>query len=224
VQKSSDNFQTSVWSVDPYGWSAAGADPWPYQNTRLWNINLSNKVFLPSALNGNATACPGCGEMIRNGGFEAGETDWTEVGVDIIDHRSYPNLPIAPYAGDWLAWLGGRNNASDTIYQNFNVPSGLKSARLSYVVYMSTAESGGVYDQMAIRLRTAGGDLIQTLASVDNTFTPAKQWVSREMLVPAIAGYQGQALRISFETTTDGNLVSSFYLDNISLTALETAP
>jgi murein DD-endopeptidase MepM/ murein hydrolase activator NlpD len=221
VQKSSDNFQTSVWSVDPYGWSAAGTDPWPYQNTRLWNINLSKKVFLPSTLNEGGNNCPGCGEMIRNSGFESGKTDWTEVGVDIIDNRSYPNLPITPYAGDWLAWLGGRNYASDTIYQNFNVPTGLKSARLRYVVYMSTAESGGVYDQLVVRLRTAGGDLIQNLDSVDNTFTPTQQWVAREVLVPALTSYQGQTMRISFEATTDGNLVSSFYLDNISL---QTAP
>ena len=36
VQRSSDNFQSDIWSVDPYGWSGEGADQWPYTNYSLW--------------------------------------------------------------------------------------------------------------------------------------------------------------------------------------------
>jgi murein DD-endopeptidase MepM/ murein hydrolase activator NlpD len=220
VQKSSDNFTNTVWSVDPYGWQGSGSDPWPYLNVRLWRISQPNRVFMPSLRREASGACPGCGEMLSNGGFEAGKTSWVEVGVDIIDNRSYPNLPIPPYAGDWLAWFGGRNNASDKIYQNFLVPSGLKSARLRYAVYMSTAETSGIYDWILVELRTSNGTLIKQLDGIDNSYTPKNQWVIREFLVPELTAYQGQTLRISFDATTDGNNISSFYVDEVSFQAI----
>ncbi|MBE0700010.1 MAG: hypothetical protein IH586_24045, partial [Anaerolineaceae bacterium] len=178
------------------------------------------RVFLPAARYEASGTCPGCGEMLLNGGFEAGKTSWVEVGVDIIDNRSYPNLPIAPYAGDWLAWLGGRNNAADRLYQDFRVPSGLSSARLRYVTYMSSAETSGIYDWMLVRLRTTSGTLIKELDGIDNAFVPKNQWVVREMVVPELTMYQGQNLRISFEGDTDGSSVSSFYVDEVSFQAI----
>lgn len=220
VQKSSDNFSTSVWSVDPYGWEGSGTDPWPYQNVRLWRVNMPNRNFLPGLLRETSASCPGCTELLLNGGFEAGKTNWVETGVDIIISRSYPNLPVNPFAGDWLAWLGGRNNAADQIYQNFTVPNGFGSARLRYHTYVSTAETGGVYDWMLVELRSSSGTLIRQLDGIDNNFGTKNQWVLREILVPELASYQGQTLRISFDARTDGTAVSSFYLDGITFETL----
>lgn len=220
IQKSSDNFSTTVWSVDPYGWSGAGSDPWPYQNDNLWRLNLPFKVLLPALANQPPEGCPGCGELLRNGGFESGQVDWVEIGVDILTNRSDPYLAVAPYSGDWLAWLGGRQNAADTVYQTFSVPTGLGSARLRYSTYMSTAETGGVYDRMYVRLRSSGGGLVQELDYLDNTFTLPNRWVAREISIPAISAYQGQSLRVSFEATTDASLTTSFYIDQVSLEAL----
>ena len=91
--------------------------------------------------------------MLLNGGFESGKTSWVEVGVDIIDNRSYPNLPIAPYAGDWLAWLGGRNNATDRSTRIFACPPGWAARACATLCYVSTAETSGIYDWMLVRLR-----------------------------------------------------------------------
>jgi hypothetical protein len=219
VQKSSDNFQSSVWSVDPYGWTGSGTDPWPYKNVRLWQINDNHRLYLPLIGLETPGACPGCGELLRNGGFEAGNTDWVEVGVDIIDHSSYPKLPIAPYAGDWIAWLGGRNNASDAIYQDFQVPAGMGSARLTYVLRVGTTETGGVFDYLNVRLSTTGGSQVAELESLNNTFLPANQWVTRDISIPDLAAHQGETLRLRFEVTTDGSAITSFFLDNVTLEA-----
>ncbi len=217
VQRSSDNFQSSVWSVDPYGWAGAGTDPWPYQNVRLWRVNFTDQMHLPLIVQNPTGTCSNCGELLHNGGFESGSTDWVEVGVDIIDHRSYPNLPAMPYSGDWLAWLGGRNYASDTLYQDFQVPAGASSAQLSYMLQVGTAEVGGVYDYLYVRLRTTGGSLVRDLGSFNNTFLPANQWTSREITFSDLGAHQGEILRLSFEATTDGSAITSFYLDNVSL-------
>jgi hypothetical protein len=186
----------------------------------LWKITASTlpkKIFLP-AVNGPQSICQTSSELIGNGGFETGKNIWTEAGVDVIINRSYSTLPVTPYAGDWLAWFGGRNNVTDTIYQNFTVPNGLTGASLGYRLYMSTDETGGVYDHLYVRLRTSSGELIQTLDSLSNTYSPAGQWTARSVNVPALTSYQGQSLRISFEATTDNNLVSNFFVDNVTIT------
>ena len=225
IQRSSDNFSATVWSVDPYGWTGPGTDPWPYQNDVLWRYpqDYDHHTYLPLIANRSSTStvCPGCGELLGNNGFESGPTDWVTIGVDIITNTSDPSLPVTPYAGSWLGWLGGRNSAADTLYQTFQVPTGLAGARLSYYVMVTTAETGGVYDRFWVRLRTSGGDLIQDLESLDNTFVPANQWVRREIDIPALVGRQGESLRISFEATTDANLVTNFYVDEVYLEAQE---
>ncbi len=224
IQRSSDNFSTTVWSVDPYGWSGPGTDPWPYQNDVLWRYpqNYDHLIHLPLIANRSSTStvCPGCGELLDNNGFESGPADWVTIGVDIITNTSDPSLPVSPYAGSWLGWLGGRNSAADTLYQTFQVPTGLAGARLSYYVMITTAETGGVYDRFWVRLRTSGGDLIQQLDYLDNTSTPANQWMRREIDIPALLARQGELLRVSFEATTDSSLVTNFYVDEVYLEAL----
>lgn len=220
VQRSSDNFSTTVWSVDPYGWSGPGADPWPYKNEVLWRYAYDHNLFLPFIANQHQVGgCLGCGELLRNNGFEAGQTDWVEIGVDVIANTSHPNLPVSPYSGSWLGWLGGRNNATDTLFQLVSVPEGLTGAQLSYYVMVTTAESGGVFDRFYLRLRTNDGAFIQDLETLDNTFLPVNQWVRRDINIPALVGRQGQQVRISFEASTDSNTITNFFVDEVYLQA-----
>lgn len=220
VQKSSDYFQSSVWSVDPYGWSGAGSDPWGYTNTRLWrsNVDYKNKVYLPQIVLEQAPVCVGCGNVLRNSGFESGRVDWIEQGVDIISSTSNPNLTVTPLSGSWLAWLGGRNNASDILYQDFTVPEGAVAGTLSYGFRLDTEESSGIYDTIYVRLRTTDGSLVQQLDYMDNTFLPRNQWLIREINLPDLSAYRNQNLRLSFEAATDSNLKTSFYVDEVSVT------
>jgi hypothetical protein len=216
VQRSNDNFTYTSWSVDPYGWSGAGADPWPYANNVLWRYSMTHHLYLPSAMNLKGTECHDCGDILRNSGFESGRVDWVENGVDIVTSTSNPRLPVAPFDGNWLAWLGGRNYAVDSLYQQFTVPQGITEAKLSYYIRKSTDETGNTpYDSMYVRLRTSSGDLIQLLDYVDNTFSPNNQWIRREVSLPVLADRQGEQLRISFEAATDSNLVTNFYVDEV---------
>jgi hypothetical protein len=116
-----------------------------------------------------------------------------------------------------MAWLGGRNSATDRLYQDFVLPSGQNSAELRYFVRTDTTETSGVYDVMLVRLRTADGTLLRDLDRVDNGFRPLGQWVERVVAVGDIGGWAGQTLRLSFEATTDGSAVSSFYLDEVQM-------
>jgi murein DD-endopeptidase MepM/ murein hydrolase activator NlpD len=219
VQRSSDNFQYSYWSVDPFGWQGAGSDPWPYSNVSLWRfpvVNLPNKVFLPSVVNA-AFGCSGCGEMLNNRGFESGHNTWVEQGVQVIANSSEPNLTVSPYSGAWLAWLAGRNNSEDTIYQNFTVPAGANNLRLRYRLMVSSAEPGGANDDLVVELRTSGGALLEELDSISNTFSPKNQWVQREIDLSGLSQWSGQTLRVSFTATANGSYITHFYVDEVSL-------
>lgn len=218
VQRSSDYFNTNYWSVDPYGWQGSGSDPWPYQNVKLFRfpvVNFTDFVYLP-VVTKSQSACQNCGNVLLNGGFEAGHSAWVEEGVMIIVRDNEPSLPVAPYAGEWLAWLGGRNNAEDVLNQDFVVPQGASSGRLRYALRVSTTETIGGQDYFYIRLRKTDGTVLQE-ALVDNAFSPKNQWVVRDLNLINLSAYQGQTLRINFKAITDASNITHFYLDEVSL-------
>lgn len=220
VQRSSDYFSSNYWSVDPFGWQGQGGDPWPYQNVLLFRTVVSDlppRAFFPMLMQSQVGVCLDCPLALTNGGFEAGPTGWGVVGVDIIVDRSHPRLTTAPYAGDWLAWLGGRNNAADRLFQDVVLPQGQSSMELRYMVRVDTQETSGVYDVLRVRLRTPQGALLRELDAVDNSFRPAGQWVERTVRIDNAGGWAGQTLRLSFEATTDGSAVTHFYLDEVRL-------
>jgi hypothetical protein len=220
VQRSSDYFQTNYWSVDPFGWQAPGADPWPYQNVLLYRqpvLNLPLRAYLPMMMRDTVLPCTGCGVQLNNGGFEAGTQNWSTVGVDIIVDSSHPRLTASPYAGSWLSWLGGRNSAADQLSQDFALPDGVSSIELRYFVQVDTQETSGVYDTLAVRLRGTDGSLLRNIDQVDNSFSPGDRWAERVIRVDNLGGWSGQVVRLSFEATTDSNAVTSFYIDEVSI-------
>lgn len=113
---------------------------------------------------------------------------------------------------------GGRNNASDTLYQQFPVAQSLTSGYLSYYVWMGTDEASGSYDKLLVMLRNSSGSLIQQLDYIDNSYAIRRQWVQRSLFLPDLTPWNGQDLRISFEASTDSSLVTNFYIDDASLT------
>ena len=222
VQRSSNNWSTRT-SVDPYGWSGAGADPWPGGNRVLWkapDVIKDKRTYLPGVFNMPSSSCIECVELFQNNGFEAGSTAWTVNGVDVIANTGHPNLRIAPFEGSWLAWLGGRNSADDQLWQDLTVPAGTTNATLTYYIYLTTEETEPRdYDFMSVRLRTGGdsSQLVRDLEIIGNTFAPRNQWVKREVPLGDLSAYQGQVLQIRFKATTDNNLKTNFYLDEVHL-------
>ncbi len=217
VQRSSDYFQTNYWSVDPYGWQGGGSDPWPYQNVNLWRptVTFTQFIHLPYVSKDSA-GCSACADLIQNGGFEAGHTLWDEQGVMLIVQKGEPNLTVTPYSGDWLAWLGGRNDALDVINQDFVVPGGASGGVLRFALLVSTSEPGGPQDYLYVRLRKTDGTVLQEQL-IDNTFAPQGQWLQREITLIDLSPYRGQTLRLNIKATTNSAYLTSFYLDNISL-------
>lgn len=151
------------------------------------------------------TPPPG-GEQIVNGGFENGTSPWVQSsanGYQLID-------PTRPHTGSYSAWLGGYNNANDTIYQTVTVPA---NGTLSYWWYMSTQETTHPWDYLRVQLYSTSGTLIATLRTW-NDGSGANTWRQDSI---SLASYAGQTLRVRFNTTTDSSLTTSFFVDDVSL-------
>jgi len=70
---------------------------------------------------------------------------------------------------------------------------------------------------MTISLRTSDGTLLQTMDTIDNTFSPKNQWVIREIDLGDLSPRQGQTLQLRLHATSNASYLTSFYLDEVSL-------
>jgi murein DD-endopeptidase MepM/ murein hydrolase activator NlpD len=204
------------------GYSVALPDNFPtpptgYRNPRIYLSGpLTQRMFFPLLVN-NQSACTSGSEILLNEGFEAGHSSWVEAGYNVITNTSDPYLTVSPYAGSWLGWMGGRNNASDLLYQDFPVDPSASGGIFSYFVWMESGETGGTFDYFYVMLRNSNGDLIQQLDTLDNSYASPNTWVQRSLSLPNLSAFRGQNVRISFEAITDANTITSFYVDDVSL-------
>ena len=142
-----------------------------------------------------------------NGDFEQGATGWGQSssgGYQLI-------TTDFPHTGNYGAWLGGYNNATDYIYQKVTVPAG---GQLSYWWYMSTREPRSrSYDYFYVRLYNASGQYMTTLRTFSNA---SGEGVWRQDTLD-LSAYAGQTLYIVFYVTTDSSYSTSFYVDDVVL-------
>jgi hypothetical protein len=158
------------------------------------------------------TPTPGggtCGEIISNGGFESGTSPWVQTsanGYQLID-------TTRPHTGAYSVYLGGYNNAVDTIYQQITIPATATSATLSYWWYMTTQESTHPWDYMYVQVLNSSGGLLTTLQTLNDGST-ANTWVHPSF---SLLAYKGQTIRVYFKMTTDSSLTTSFFVDDVSV-------
>jgi hypothetical protein len=154
-------------------------------------------------------------ELVSNGGFESGGSVWTQTstsGAAVI----YTN-GAASRTGTGYAWLGGYNSGTDAIYQNVAIPAGASPVTLRFWYRITTSDSpADAYDFLRVRIQNTAGTTLATVATYSNQ-SATSGWVQS----PAIdlSGYAGQTIRLRFEATMDDSLTTSFYIDDISISA-----
>jgi len=182
-------------------------------SARTGTITVGGQSFTVSQQAGGGGG--GTTELVTNGGFESGASGWVQQasgGLAIITSDA-----TRARTGSGVAWLGGYDNATDSIYQSITVPSGSSSVTLQYWYRITTAETvPGAWDTMQVQVLNSAGTLLQTLATYSNQNASAS-WSQS----PAfnLASYAGQTIRIRFLVTTDSSASSSFYVDDVSVLA-----
>ena len=179
---------------------------------RTGTLTVGGQSFVVTQAATNASSS---GNLLANAGFESGDTAWTQVPAGTILTN---NASIA-HAGSWYAWLGGYDNGTDTLFQDVTIPASSSAARVQFWYLINTLEttSTTVYDQMTVTLvNPSSGALLATLATFSN-LSATSGWVQS----PAydVSAFRGQTVRLKFVAVTDFSNITSFRVDDVSLSA-----
>jgi hypothetical protein len=150
-------------------------------------------------------------ELIKNGGFESGATNWTQTSGVIGTYTSQPAR-----TGSYNAWLCGYGSThTDYLYQAITIPSTATSATLSFWMKITTAETTTTtaYDKLYVRVRNSAGTTLATLATYSN-LNKSTGYVQKTFNLLA---YKGQTVQVYFTSTEDSSLQTSFVLDDVSV-------
>lgn len=147
-------------------------------------------------------------QLITNGGFESGQSPWTESstgGYQLVD-------TTRPHTGSYSAYLNGYNSSTDIIYQTVTIPSTATSATLTFWTYVSTTETSHPYDYLYAQVRNTSGSVLSTLLTVNDG--TASGWVQHSY---SLLNYKGQTVQVAFKGTNDSSNPTDFFVDDVSL-------
>jgi CSLREA domain-containing protein len=155
-----------------------------------------------------ATLPPGCQELLINGDFETGSLspwgNWGNVGLGSGHNSAYG------------AWLGGANNAEGELLQSVTIAAGASPVELEFW-WLAESESEQPSDSVGVYVQYEQADLLHTLRAEE----PLGQWQQEAL---DLSAYAGLDVGVTFFVHTDGEVPSTFRLDDVSLQACGVAP
>ena len=160
------------------------------------------------------SAASGCAarQLLGNPYFSTGKiAPWT-ASADVLTHAS---AGVPAYSSSWVAWLDGYGGAHvDTLEQTVAIPSGCKSATLSFWLDVSSNDpAGGAYDTLAIQV-LSGRRVAGTLARYSN-LNASSGYVRHSL---PLTLYTGQTITLRFTgTETLNGHTTSFFEDGNAL-------
>jgi len=153
--------------------------------------------------------------LLSNGGFEDGPVTWglssTHGRALIVTTAALTATGHTAHGGQWAAWLGGVFTETAAIAQTVLVPP--DAPYLAYWQWVDSAETGCHYDIVSIWVNGNVEDAYGLCAALETG-----AWTRRTVDLSAFAG---QSINLRLQVTTDSNLHSSLYLDDV---AFEAAP
>ena len=162
---------------------------------------------------------------LQNGDFESGNQNWLASRGELITNRS-ADAPTFAGAGNRHAALCGYDNCKDVLLQDVALPTDRPSVLMELSYFVSTQKQSltTAYDAMLVQVVSLTQPALKTTVGFFTNLDAAGTW--RKLLVD-ISQFAGQTVRLIFSAITDSAMFSSFYVDNISITALagsNTAP
>jgi PKD repeat protein len=154
-------------------------------------------------------------QLIGNSGFETGSASPWSLTSGVLCSNSTCSGESA-HTGSWFAWLNGYGKTStDIASQTVTIPSGKTQATLSFYLHINTAETGTVaHDVLQVQVLNTSGTVLATLATYSNV-NAASGYTQRTF---NLASYIGKTITLRFYGTENNSLVTSFVLDDVTLT------
>jgi len=150
-------------------------------------------------------------ELVKNGGFESGSTNWTATTGVITSDATEP-----AHAGSYKAWLDGYGTATtDTVAQSVTIPSTANSATLTFWLHVDTEETSTTtaYDTLTVQLQNSSGGVLATLA----TYSNLNKNTGYAQKTFDVSAYKGQTVKIYFKGVEGSQYATSFVIDDVSL-------
>lgn len=186
----------------------------------------------PMGGTGGTVTVGGCNnQLLVNGDFEAGksagwvsESEWP--GIDLIVPKTDAALMaegVAPYAGNYLAWLGGiPDNDWDhyitMISQYVEIPEDASSLTLSGRYFVKSIDDpGDIYDVSYLEFDLNDEVAWQAFALTNQSTTNG--WVSFSKTTNDLDELRGETTLFYAYARTDLTGKTSFFLDTLSLVA-----
>lgn len=158
--------------------------------------------------------------ILRNSGFESGPVSWTDQtanGYPVITAFLNPTT-----INSWYAWLCGYDNCVDSLYQDVTIPADAQGAVLQFNYWINTSETTSVtaYDSMAVRIFSPPTANTYATCTPLSNLNPTTDWAQSTGC--NLIGYKGQTIRIQFAATTDSQLPTDFFVDDVTLMVSKT--
>jgi hypothetical protein len=144
--------------------------------------------------------------LLPNGDFEQGRAVWTEYssyGYALIWNKDNSPSPVLPHGGNWAAWLGGANNDHDKLDQWVTIPA--DHPYLSFWLNIISTDTCA-HDVSYVFVGNTQIDG-HYMCSANNT----NGWVKK---VYDLRAFSGQTVDLILLVETDGNYISSIFLDD----------
>lgn len=170
-------------------------------------------------------------QLITNGNFESGYTNWTckekhpyisgvYTGCDGIMSPiiGAPGFPTAISGSNFAQLLAGYYSDSpykvlwQTLQVNVAIPSNANTATLSFWISGSASEAPGTPnpDKIYVELwNGAGTTLLSTLAVYNGWVTAYGAWT--QVTIPGLAAWKGTTVKVFFRTQTNTNEDDSWW-------------
>ncbi len=160
--------------------------------------------------------------LLKNPGFENGDDgNWIDNGF-IFWVVPCPAGVNCAFQGNWLAWLGGYDDALDYMFQEVTIPAAATKATLKFMYAIDTWENDGFsWDYLNVEVARADDIYVYQDLLILSNLDWTDFWKSSPGLeIPS--QFFGIPIIISFHAKTDWANITSFYVDNLTLT-IETA-
>jgi hypothetical protein len=153
----------------------------------------------------------GGGELIVNGGFEGSSTPW------VFSGQAAWSTGAFPHTGAGYSLMGTTNSTSGAEFQTITIPTGA-ARNLNFWLNVTSDETTTTtqFDRFFVEVRNTSGTLLATLATFSNLNKgTAGVYVLRGPF--NLGAFAGQTVRIQFRNTTDGSLITTFRVDDVSV-------
>jgi subtilisin family serine protease len=152
---------------------------------------------------------PSSGNLLKNAGFESGNTVWAASSGVITSAAGRPAR-----TGTWKAWLNGYGTTStENASQAVAIPAA-SGATLSLWMRIDSAETTTTTAYDKLKVQIVSGGTTTTLATYSNLNKNAS-YVQKSFNISA---FTGKTVTVKFVGTEDSSLQTSFVLDDTLLT------